>query len=424
MYEFYGLTFDEGGCPMKKTDQGMVFHPLLAAYLINDYTSAFKKSGDPYFLDEAEAVAEQVFRQAKRLGEAIVFMYYPGTGLSNVPRTFYSALTQSWYIKALCSLYRYRPSLYQSEIKSIFASLMIPIEEGGVLLKKDYGWIVEEYPHEPAFYTLNGWLTVLRFISHYRKSLHKLGVECHEFLERNLDAVEHLLPLYDVPFCLNSRYQLTGFSRVRIVFDRPVAHQCLEFTVEIPGEGCFPGALANDQQSRWKNYLERSAPRLLQFNVLLSLISKPEPNIFRVRLWVDKPCKAKFFLAQGNYRPDLTGMPTEGWKELGEFYLGSHRETDIALPIPFDGFELFAYPTNFKKKIGGGSYNSYHFIHILDLTELYHHSRRESLKYIAEKWLEYYENWRFLPCHEEQKYSLHSYIYGECFTKNMHRLLA
>ncbi len=400
---------------MKKTDSGMVFHPILAPYLIIDYISQFKKTGDHDFLNHAEKIATHALKRAERLGDALVFMYYPDTGLSNVPKVFYSALTQAWYVKALCALSEYFPENYPEKIRQIYSSLTIPIGESGVLQKKGYGWIVEEYPHEPAFYTLNGWLTVLRWIVQSRKMLHHLGIDYAEFLERNLDAVEHLLPLYDAPFCLNSRYQLTGFSRVKIVFDKPVTHECLGFKIEIPGEGRFEGALSASDKSRWGNYLERSQARLLQFNVLLSLISKPKPNVFKARIKVDRACKAKIFLAQGAYRPDATGMPTESWKEISEFSLKPDSPEGIDCPIPFDDVDLFAYPTNFKKKIGGVNYNGYHFVHIVDLAELYAFSKRDVLKQTAEKWLEYIDDWDDLPSLKGGQFKLKSHIYGESF---------
>ncbi len=413
VYEYYRLTFDKYGCPMKQTESGMVFHPILAAYLIIDLVTLFEKTGENSFLQHAQAVATHALNRAEHLNDALIFLYSPDTGLSSVPQTFYSALTQAWYVKSFCALEKHFPEEYQEEIGKFFRSLTVPCEESGVLMKKDYGWIVEEYPHEPAFYTLNGWLTVLRWIVQCRKMLDSIGIQYGEFLERNLDAVEHLLPLYDASFCLNSRYQLTGYSRIKIVFDKPVAYKCLGFEIEIPGEGRFAGTLDFDKKSRWKNYLERSEDRLLQFNVLLSLISKPEPNVFRVRLKANKACKGKIHLAQGSYRPDISGMPTERWKELQTISLSPDTEIEIECPIPFDGENLFAYPTNFKKKINGLMYNGYHFVHIVDLADLYAYSRRSSLKLMARRWLQYINKWNEFPVLRNDMYSLKSHIYGD-----------
>jgi len=423
VYEYYQLTFDEVGCPMKRTELGDVFHPILAPYLISDYLSLFNKSGDRSFLDYAVVIAGHALKRAEHRGNALIFVYSPNTGLSNVPTAFYSALTQAWYIKVFCALERHLPGEYGETIRQLFVSLMIPSDQSGVLMKKEYGWVVEEYPHEPAFYTLNGWLTVLRWIVQSRKMLDCLEIPYAEFLERNLDAVEYLLPLYDASFCRNSRYQLTGYTRIKMVFDRKVAAQCLEFEIEIPREGRFPGVVDGANESRWQNHLERSGPRFLQFNVLLSLISKPQPNVFRARVKVNEVCTAKVLLAQGSYRPDASGIPTESWMELATISLQPNSEENIDCAIPFDDVDLFAYPTNFKKRIGGVSYNGYHFVHIVDLAELYQYSGRNSLKAVAKKWLASIDEWAQLPCLAGGEYSLQSHIYGDDFARIVGRLL-
>ncbi len=420
IYSFYRLAFDENGCPMKDMGDGkLVFHPILPPYLIVDYILMYQKTKDESWLNLAEYIADIVSTKSDQLQGAKVFLYRPESGLSAVPKTFYSALTQAWYIKALCLLSKYRPQKYKESIEEIFNSLLLPIGDGGVLIKRDFGWIVEEYPYEPPFYTLNGWLTVLRWIVQSRKILDKFNIEYQTFLNRNLDAVERLLPLYDAEFCLNSRYQLTGFSRVKIVFSKAVNYKCHGASVDIPGEGeGICNLEPKEDKSRWEYYLERSEARVLQFNVVLSLISIPKPNIFKADITVDKECSVKVFLAQGEYRPDSTGMPTESWKEISEIKCMPGRNK-LTVDLPFDGKDMFAYPTNFKKFIDGTMYNGYHFVHIVDLGELYRFSKREILKTTALDWLSYYNRWSELPYLEG--YSLTHYQYGEGFEEYIHR---
>lgn len=415
IYDFYKLAFDDQGCPAKRMDEGLVFHPILPPYLIVDYLLMYEKTGEQSWLNYAINVADTALPKADEFGDSYVFLYHPESKLSTVPKVFYSALTQSWYIKALCKLSKYVPKKYDKYIEGIFNSLLIPIDEKGVLIKKDYGWVVEEYPFEPSFYTLNGWLTVLRCIVQSSKVLDTIGIEYQDFLNNNFDAVEKLLPLYDAEFCLNSRYQLTGFSRIKLVFDKTVERECSAANIVIPNEGEFDCNLPNiDEKNRWRYYLERDEGRILQFNVILSLISYPNPNIFNATINVSKDCEVKVFLAQGEYLPNSTGMPTQGWKEISIHKLMA-GENKISTDIEFDGIDMFAYPTNFKKHIGGVNYNSYHFVHIIDLGELYKYSNRNSFKQYAEKWLKYYERWTDLPCLKDG-YSLTHYQYGEGFS--------
>ncbi len=424
VYDYYGLVFDTSGCPMKKTDRGLVFHPILAPYLIVDYTSEFEKTGNKSFLDYARQVASHALRYAEPLGDALTFIYRPSTGISNVPREFVSGLTQAWYVKAFASIEKLIPGEYSSEIRQFFASLLIPVEKSGVLRKKPFGWVVDEYPNEPAFYTLNGWLTVLRWIVQSRQVLDRFGIQYSEFLDRNLDAVVHLLPMYDAAFCLNSRYQLTGFTRIRLVFDRPVTKKCRCFELQIPGEGIFPGHVNIGGWSRWDNHVERSEPRILQFNVLLSLISKPEENIFRAAIETDLDCTAEVMLAQGSFRPDVSAMPTERWRCIGRLSFTSGQINNVEFSLPFDGEDLFAYPTNFKKKIGGQYFNGYHFVHIVDLAELYAYSRRPLLREMSERWLDYWKRWEALPFLRDGNYSLLPHLYGKEFPAIIGRMLA
>lgn len=425
IYAYYRLVFDDTGCPMKMTGQGLVFHPILAAYVISDYVREFTETNDHTYVERAEHVYFQAMRHTVDLHGASVFMYHPDSGLTNVPKPFYSALTQAWYIKALCELSRVSSLPLCESLSKIFMSLKIPIEDSGVLIKRDFGWIVEEYPHSPAFYTLNGWLTVLRWIVNNRGELEKCSIDYQDFITRNLDAVEHLLHYYDAPFCFNSRYQLMGFSRVKIVLDRPVAYQCHGFDVVIPGEGIFPGDLARiHENSRWGNYIERQERRIVQFNILMSLISRPEPNVFSAHFTVDDPCDAQVFLAKGDYRPDVSGMPTERWELIGQNRLAPGVQNHIVQELPFDSSNMFAYPTNFKKHIGDKHYNGYHFVHIIDLADLYLYSCRPLLKQYALLWLDYIDHWPTLPVLFDEKYSLESHIYKTGLREFVLRLLA
>ena len=162
---------------------------------------------------------------------------------------------------------------------------------------------------------------------------------------------------------------------------------------------------------RWENYLERNEGRILQFNIVLSLISFPEPNVFSCNLTVDKDCRAEILVAEGNYRPDMSAMPTERWRQISTVNLiaGSNQ---MCIDIPYDQQNLFAYPTNFKKKIGDEYFNAYHFVHIVDLAEIYAFSGRGMFRDFAMKWLRYYEQWEHVSALAEMDYSLLPHKYG------------
>lgn len=396
--DYYHLCFDDQGCPMKQIGDHHVFHPILAAYLIFDLVRVYEDTSDSQCLLGAKSIALQALKHAADWQDALVFYYKEGSGLSSVPGKFYSALTQSWYVRAFCRLSRHT-SDFSLVIQSLFRSLLVLKAQGGVLIEKPFGWIVEEYPHDPPFYTLNGWLTALRWIIESTDDLKRCGVAPNEFLQRNIGAVATLLPLYNAEFCRNSRYQLTGFSRVQIIADREADLKINYFAVEIPGEGLFTGAL-EPQHSRWMNYLERTEGRLNQLNIVLSLISAPKPNSLHLSLSCTKPCNVKLRLAKGQYRPDSTGMPTERWDLFAQIAIDKSDHHRLRIEIPYDAENMFAYPTNFKKKIGGKFYNGYHFIHIIDCVELFRFTRLPIFREYALKFLASCERWHELELPE------------------------
>jgi hypothetical protein len=418
VYDYYRLTFDDNGCPMKQTDSGMVFHPLLPAYLMVEYCTLFQKTKDKKYVDSALRIADLSLQKAVSQQSTLVFLYHAEDALSYVPGTYYSALTQSWYIKALSCLSPWSikrgGSGFERELSELFGSLLIPVESGGVLMQKDYGWIVEEYPQKLPLYTLNGWLTVIRIIIAHHHTLSKLILGIDEFLEKNLRAIEKLLPLYDAGFCYNSRYQLSGFTRIKLVFDRPVECRIKEAFIRIPGEGDY-SISSHRQKSRWENYLERQEGRIIQFNVVLSLISYPHPNRFLCQLNINQDCKLDIFLADGDYRPDSTALPTQKWRQVKTLNIFA-GDVSIDSELPFDGKDLFAYPTNFKKEIGGVKYNAYHFVHIIDLVELYSYNANPVFKKYALRWLGYINEWSGLKLLQEGGYSLEPHSYGRDFS--------
>lgn len=422
VYEFYKLTLTPAGEVMKSMPQGLVFHPILPPYLIVNFITLSKQTKDPLFLDAARQVADQALQRATERGDASVFVYRPEDALSVMPHEFYSALTQSWYVKALAQLTAYVPDHYHDALARLYASLLIPIEDSGVLMKKSFGWVVEEYPSDPPLYTLNGWLTALRWVAQSAKVLDSVGIDYQEFLQHNLDAVEHLLPLYDAQFCWNTRYQLTGLTRVRVILNKVVEYDVRGFGMLIPTEGFFEGDLTRSNGPRWATYLEQAQPRQLQFRAFQSLISHPDPNVFKCDLTVSEPCRATILVAQGEYDPYLSGMPTQTWKQVGEVDLPAGNSV-IECPLPFDGIDMFAYPTNFNKRIGDHRYNGYHFVHIVDLAELYQFSGREQLKSTALQWLDYIDRWPDFPPLQLPEISLESHVYGAGLRQAVDKLL-
>ena len=423
VYNYYRLDFDDHGCPMRRMEDGrLVFHPILAPYLVGDFIRLYHETRDPACLDYARFVMDQAIRRAEPGRAELLFYYDPDARLSTMPHQFYSALTQCRYIKALAMLEKCVPGAYADLIRRAFASLSIPVEDGGVLLKSAAGWSIEEYPKDPPLFTLNGWLTALRAILSERRVLERVGIDYAELVRRNLDCAEKLMPLYDAKFCANSRYQLTGFTRLRIVTDRRVGIEAQEFTLMIPGLGNYPASL-RPAENRWSNYLERREKALLQFNIVQSLASHPEPNRYTAKISVSAECNATVFVADGDFDPGLTAAPTTRWREIFTHRLAAGTN-EISGPIPFDNCAIFAYPTNYKKKISGQFYNVYHIVHIMDLAVIYAMTGRASFADTARRWLSYMEQWPNLPWLADPSISKLALHYGKTLPEVIENYLA
>lgn len=420
VYDYYRLVIGADGCPMKSLPDGrQVFHPILIPYLVMDHLKIYDTTGNPAALEYARFVMDCALARADPHPDALLFYYDPTSGLSSVPRRFYSALTQSWYLKALSQLEKRFPGEYAQHLKRAWASLNIPIEDGGVLLRKDFGWIIEEYPHEPPLYTLNGWLTALRWILGEFQHLQDAGIDSAWFLKKNLDAVERLLPIYDAGFCNNTRYQLTGFTRLRLVSDSAVDLNCEGFEIVIEGEGSISADLAPPlKPNRWASFLEKRDRRSLQFNILQSLISAPHPNRYIANVTCRKDCKVKVLVADGEYDPGLTSIPTTRWREIREHDLKAGSNMILG-DITSDGRDLFAYPTNFKKKLGDLYHNAYHFVHVMDLAILYHETGRIYFAEMARKWVDYLDRWPDMRELSRYDISLQPYGYEDDHFRRM-----
>ena len=422
IYKFYKLKFLSNGKPMKKMEDGLVFHPILAPYLINDFLDIYEKKNIKEALDIAVHIANISFKEADLYRGALCFWYDPKDKLSAMPNKFFSGLTQSWYVKASARLSKHNNNFIPT-IQLFFNSLLIPIELGGVLVKKDIGWIIEEYPSKPQLYTFNGWLTVLRWLINDEESLKHLP-SYYEFLEKNLDAVKHLLPLYDAGFCFNSRYQLTGFTRFRMVFPSDIKFKIEGFSIHIPGDGDFNGSLNKEDVSRGGNYIERNEGRLLQFNIIMSLISYPKVNQFNGSLWTSRKCTVKCFLADGSYDPSSTAMPTNGWREVATISL-KEGNNNVEIDLSYDENNMFAYPTNFKKYIyqdRGKTFNAYHFVHIADLAAIYKFTKDRFFYKYCKKWITYMDEWPALECLLPKKYSYEHFL-GGGYMENVQKML-
>jgi hypothetical protein len=399
IYKYYQLDFDVNGCPMKRVDGKLVFHPLYPAYLMNNYMGIFQRTHEKKYLTYAKDMASLSLSHSSDFLDSRVFFYEANSPLVNKnvhTSKFYSALTQSRWIDVLCQIERIEPDSFVEEIKLLYNSLLIDIKSGGVLRKIKQGWVAEEYPKPQSLMTLNGWLTVLNNliknidILNQDKYATKISVE--HFLNKNFDALESLLPLYDLPALNNSRYQLSGASQIKIIHQNPL--RCQSFSVSVPNEDTFNGTLTRG--GRWANHLLKSTSSFITFNVVFGLASFPEKNIFNVELYSDTSQEIDFYVGIGDFIPRQAYFIPSRWKQFKEKVIVKKGINRFSFPVPYDPLSLFAYPTPFTKYLEGKGtkpYNTYHFIHINGLESVYHYSNRKVFRYYLDLWKSYVPKW-------------------------------
>lgn len=399
IYSYYRMQFLPDGYPGKRTDKGLVPHPIYGTYVILDYLSQYRQTKDTRYLDAARTVADAALSRMTEVGEGegLAFLYTPEMALSSLPGSFFSGLTQARYVDALSILWRDSgDDRYAAAAARCLESLFIPVDRGGVLREAHGGAVIEEWPHMMmGDYTLNGWTTAILLVADYAR---RTGSKSAKALaDRNLDALENLLPLYDMPEIANSRYRLSGKFSVKLDMSG-TAVRFVRGAVDIPGEGVFP--IGSDDTSRWHNYARLAAGRRrLTMNVNLNYASFPAENTVDVELAADRSGSARIRLPRWDWSP--TGpVPEAEWVEAGSVALhaGVNR---IVLPIPWDKAPYVAAPTDFTKKINGRNYNSYHFIHFRNLRALLKHRDSDMFRHYADRWESYTKAWPSMPLYAD-----------------------
>ena len=414
-FDLYKLGFNENGVPGKMENNGWVEHPMYAAYLMMEYISAYKNSNakkrfrDQTYLDSAEKIASvAISRMAQKKG-ALVYYYKKGFVKTQFEHEFYSGLTSSNYLTGFTRLYRITQNpKYREVARRIYKSLSLPQESGGVAIYANEGVHIEEYPSSPTLWTLNGWITAINAIYAYYELTGDEDVLA--FANQNVKLIEAKIHLFDVESVLNTRYQLANPYYIKIIAKNWVSLE--EAIYSIPGASEYKlqidkvkpkGTRMNYSIRRCDhcNFEDQTTPifkGILLLNVVGSLASYPEENFLSYKLKTSGNNKISFFVAQGDYNPQTTAMPTRSWELLSEINIPS---TNNPGPTAIEGkvniekkyMEIIAYPTNFKKKFEGKNFNAYHFIHIGGLKKINEWRNSKVLEKYIKKWEGYTMKW-------------------------------
>lgn len=98
-YESYKLAWLPDGFPGRQTDDGVRPHPTYGTDVIQDYLGLYMRTRETRYLDAARKVADAAIARMDDLEGALVFRVHPGSGVTPVPGSYYSGLTQGRYLE-------------------------------------------------------------------------------------------------------------------------------------------------------------------------------------------------------------------------------------------------------------------------------------------------------------------------------------
>ncbi|MCP4741720.1 MAG: hypothetical protein GY871_05745 [Actinomycetales bacterium] len=407
VYDYYRLGFLGDGYPGRWTDGGLVPHPIYGTYVILDFINLFHQTSDPTYLRAAERIADAAIDRMDDRDGMLRFFYEPEWGLGSSGERYVSGLTQAHYLDQLSRLHELSGDpRYAEACEKVLRCLATPVEEGGVLAMTPLGPVIEEAPHSPRDLVLNGWLTAIQGLRRYLERTD--SDEAASLLESNLATLATILPLYDAPNTANSRYRIRGYGYLRLVLDDAAGVRLDRPTLEIPGDDVYP--VANEIDNRWQMGFVRGAESVgdrftatedrILLNLVMSLLSMPEPNLLRFTIETPKPQNLAIELASGPFEPLLSGLRTTGWTTIEEIGLRA-GVNEIEIELGFEEIDPFVYPTNFLKKIAGRNHNAYHFIHIDRLESLCDEYEIEAFCDFAGRWRGYVEQWPDHPAYRD-----------------------
>lgn len=277
----------------------------------------------------------------------------------------------------------------------VFDSLLIPVEDGGVLHRTSRGPVIAEVPQQPNSWILNGWQSALVSVQEYADL--SGSEKARRLVRDSARTMAKVLPLYDAKRLANSRYGLTGFVYLRLRTDSTPT-RILGARIEVPGEGVF--SVPARSGSRWQNYLFKEDLQpdgatlrgaSVQMNVVLSRASRPEPNLLRFTLDAPEPATVVVEGYVGRYDP-LKSSPIEArWEEVARLTAMPRESAVVELPASL--VDRVVYPTNFAKEIDGENTNVYHTIHVRRLRELADSTGLSEFDRWASRWEGYICRW-------------------------------
>lgn len=398
IWRYYGLTGESlDGYPLSRNSRGLSSaHPIHGTYLILEH---LRGAVNPATRDVAVAralrVAEASVARMETVDGTLRFLYQDEAA-DRVGDTFYSALTQGHYLNVLGRLYERAPSrLLERWMEAIFRSLLVPVDEGGVLLRQKDRVSLEEYPAPFPSFVLNGWLTVVNEVFEYGYLMQ--NSRALDLAQENAATLARMLPLYDAPEHWSSRYKLTGHVSHKIFFSGGIPE--IE-RISVHHDGLVAHVTDLTTSARDVVHvvsLPSEEQAALSFKATASIAGYPAPSLVTVRLCAPCPLQVEWRVSVPQNDPRYVTPRAVGQRQMLRSRLEAGT-TELKLEVPLDLVMGWAGgPTAFSKNIEGRRYNTYHYLHIKALTQLYEFTAFEKIRHWRDRWLQYSSRW---PTHQ------------------------
>ncbi|WP_165962723.1 D-glucuronyl C5-epimerase family protein [Occultella glacieicola] len=401
MQDFYRFAFLPDGYPGRAGSDGSIFpHPIYGTYALIDYLKQYARDPRPELLQAISRVAHAAISRMTPFNDTLVFWYEANPSLgARLYADHYSGLTQAYYAVQLARAGTVlEDASVRTAAESVFRSLLVPAEAGGVLHRTPAGPVIAEVPQTPNSWILNGWLSALTSIQEF-SDITGLD-EARDLIHDSTRTMARVLHLYDEPVKRTSRYGLTGFAYLRLRFEH-LPQSLQDVTLHIPGEPDI--VLPTGSGTRWQPYvfgpdMVRTTPKTttVRINAVLSLASAPEPNRVGFTATTESPGTVTLEGMLGAYEPTASSPVNAEWKEIASTTIPSGTSSCM-MDIPAFVVDSTVYPTNFAKKIEGQNVNVYHSIHIQRLRQLHGRTGVDELLTWADKWHGYIADWATMP---------------------------
>lgn len=410
----YKIAFLPDGYPGKRLKTGDIYtHPLYGTYILKDYLYQYGKDSSEYMYNSIVKLADVAIAKMTVKEDALIFYYEPCEEFGYHEK-FYSSLAQSSYLIPLYKTYELTNNFkYKEAAQKVMKSLFLPIEKGGVALKTNGVFSIEEDPTKPHGIILNGWLSALTSIKQYCELSN--DTLAYDLLLQSLKTLPSVLHHYDSEEYANSRYHLKGYQKFKIRFKNKNVLMIKGYVNNKNGNKNKLQFLNDFKRKEYTNYIEtthldkkdnkyKPIKNEVIFNAILNRISFPVKN--EVVLQIENIIPNNYIEVERmvyTYTPDKGVTETNTWKKdtTIELKVGAN---EVKIIPDWEGLELIGYPTTFKQ-FDDKYHNVYHYIHIDRMEQLNELIKNDTIDFYINKWRGYTKKWPNMDIYKGMNYA-------------------